>query len=69
MALAVLDGRLHPLTAWREAAGLTQSELARRAGIRIASVSDIEGGKTDPRQSTLKALAGVLGVSVGDLVP
>ena len=69
LALAVAEGQLHPLAAWRGVAGLTQAALAARAGLRSASVSDIEGGKSDPRLSTLTALATVLGLEVADLVP
>lgn len=65
---ASLDGTLHPLTAWRKAAGLTQAELAERAGLRKATVSDIEGGKIDPRLSSLRALAAALGVDIDDIV-
>lgn len=67
LAVQVLGG-LHPLIAWRKAAGLTQRELAERAGVRPATVSDIEAGKIDPRVSTMAALAKALGVGVGDLV-
>ena len=67
LALQVVEG-LHPLTAWRKAAGLTQGELADRAGVRVATVSDIESSKIDPRLSTMVALATALGVGVGDLV-
>ncbi|MGQ0565628.1 MAG: helix-turn-helix domain-containing protein [Gemmobacter sp.] len=67
LVLQVLDG-LHPLTAWRKALGLTQGELAEKAGVRVATVSDIESGKIDPRLSTLVSLAAALGVGVGDLV-
>lgn len=69
MALAVANGSLHPLTAWRRAAGLTQAALAEKSGQRSATISDIESGKTDPRLSTLKALAGALGLEIGDIVP
>lgn len=67
LALKVLDG-LHPLTAWRRAAGLSQAELATWAGVRVTTVSQIESRKIDPRLSTLVALAIALGVGVGDLV-
>lgn len=67
LALRVLDG-LSPLTAWRKAAGLTQGDLAERAGVRVATISDIESGKIDPRLSTMVALATALGMGVGDLV-
>lgn len=64
----MLDEGLHPLAAWRRAAGLTQEALALRAGLRAATISDIEGGRIDPRLSTLKALAGALELSVGDII-
>lgn len=37
----------------REKRGLSQSELARRAGITQAHVAKIESGKVDPRYSTV----------------
>lgn len=65
---ASLDGTMHPLTAWRKAAGLTQAALAHKAGIRTSTVCNIENGKINPRLSTVKALADALGVDVDDLV-
>jgi transcriptional regulator with XRE-family HTH domain len=52
----------------REAAGLTQQELANRAGLSISAVTQTEGGqKKDPKLSTLVALARVLGVSLDEV--
>ena len=68
LARQVWNGTLHPLAAWRKAVGLTQVELAARADIRPASVSDIESRKIDPRLSTLKALAGALKLGVEDII-
>lgn len=68
LLLASLDGTLHPLAAWRKAAGLTQAELADKAGLRKATVSDIENGKLDPRLSSLRALAAALKVDIDDIV-
>lgn len=65
---AMLDGSMHPLTAWRKAAGLTQGELSQKSGIRAATISDIESSKIDPRLSTIKAIADALGVDIDDLV-
>ena len=49
--------------------GLTQSELARRAGIRQGVLSYIESGRTKhPRIDTLSAIAAALGVSVDRLM-
>lgn len=49
----------------REAAGLTQQQLADAAGLAQGAVADLERGRRpDPRLSTALALAGALGVSV-----
>jgi DNA-binding XRE family transcriptional regulator len=69
LARAMLDGALHPLAAWRRAAGMKAAELARRAGVRAATVSDIERGRIDPRFGTVRALADVLGVDTDDIMP
>lgn len=68
LLVASLDGSMHPLTAWRKAAGLSQAALAHKAGIRTSTVCNIEKGRIDPRVSTVKALADVLGVDIDDLV-
>lgn len=65
---AILRGEIHPLTAWRKAAGLTQGQLAERANTRAATISDIEGNRIDPRLSTLSAISGALGVNLDDIV-
>jgi len=46
----------------RAAAGLTQSELARRLGIRPQSVQSWESGVSAPRARRLSEVAAVLGV-------
>lgn len=46
----------------REATGLTQSDLAEKAGTSRATIAQIESGQGDPRLSTLGALADALGV-------
>jgi transcriptional regulator with XRE-family HTH domain len=53
----------------RRRAGLTQGELAEKAGVGINTVLRIEtGGIEEPRVSTLRKLAGALGVEVRDLL-
>jgi DNA-binding XRE family transcriptional regulator len=69
LVVAVLSGAMHPLTAWRKAMGLTQAELAAKAQTRAATIADIEGGKIDPRYSTLKAIAGAIGVDAASIMP
>ena len=51
----------------RQRAGLSQTELARRIGCLQSTLSDIETGKTDPKQTRLEAIAGALNVPVSQL--
>lgn len=55
------------LRATRRAAGLSQQQLADRAGLSVSAVSKAEQGLTDPRGPTLEALARALGVTEADL--
>ncbi|WP_134670710.1 CBS domain-containing protein [Halorussus marinus] len=48
--------------------GLTQSELADRAGVSQPLIARIEGGDVDPRLSTLRRIVGALDESEGDIV-
>ncbi len=53
----------------REAAGLTQQQLAVAAGVTTSAVTQMEAGKIqNPRLDTVKALARALGVGLMDLV-
>jgi transcriptional regulator with XRE-family HTH domain len=52
----------------REAAGLSQEELAFRADVHRTQISLIESGHRAPRLDTLIKLAGALGVTAKDLV-
>jgi transcriptional regulator with XRE-family HTH domain len=52
----------------RRKAGLTQTELARKAGIAPNHLSRLESGeKIDPRFATVASLAAALGVSLHTL--
>lgn len=48
--------------------GWSQAELARRAGLRTATLSEIETGRRRPRQGSLKQIAAALGVPAGTLL-
>jgi transcriptional regulator with XRE-family HTH domain len=48
----------------REAAGLTQAQLAERSGMHTHGVTKIEQGDREPSWATVLALAGALGVNV-----
>lgn len=52
----------------RSARGLTQIELAMRAGLSRATVSALETGHANPSVSTLTAIARPLGQTFAELV-
>jgi transcriptional regulator with XRE-family HTH domain len=52
----------------REAAGIDQAELARRAKVEQSSISRWESGKREPGVSNLFALAEALGVDPAELL-
>jgi transcriptional regulator with XRE-family HTH domain len=52
----------------RKAKGWSQQDLAIRAHIHMVTVSEIERGATDPKQSTLESLARALDVPVAELL-
>jgi ribosome-binding protein aMBF1 (putative translation factor) len=52
----------------RQAAGLSQQQLAAASGIAQADISRIERGQTNPTAATLETLGGPLGVTL-DYIP
>jgi transcriptional regulator with XRE-family HTH domain len=50
------------LTGAREAAGLSQAELARRLGVKIKTLRAWEGDQSEPRANRLSMLCGILNV-------
>jgi len=52
----------------REAAGMSQASLAKRARLTRVYVTRLEGGRQDPSLSTINALARALGVPVTKLL-
>jgi len=56
------------LRSFRELSGMTQQDLAQKAGLSVSIVARLEqGAKSDPRVSTLQALANGLGIEIGQL--
>ena len=53
----------------RKAAGLTQTQLAERAGVTQAHISKLERGEWEPRLNTIVTLAKALGVKMAELLP
>jgi DNA-binding XRE family transcriptional regulator len=62
-AAYILASIAREIVADRKAAGLTQQELADRAGIRQETLSRIESGKHTPSLKTLKKIDRALGKS------
>jgi transcriptional regulator with XRE-family HTH domain len=53
----------------REERGQTQEEVARRAGLTLKHIGDIERGRIkDPHYSTLSGIARALDTTVADLM-
>ncbi|MDJ0859160.1 MAG: helix-turn-helix transcriptional regulator [Dinoroseobacter sp.] len=52
----------------REAAGLSQSQLARRLGVKLATLRGWENDVAEPRANRVQMLAGMLNVSLGWLL-
>ena len=49
----------------RRAAGLTQAALARRAGVSLATLQNIEAGRANPALATLCKILSALGLELG----
>lgn len=54
---------------WRDHRGLSAIDLAEKAGISAAYLSELEAGKKNGGIATLKKLAVALGIDLDDLVP
>lgn len=48
----------------REAAGLSQEDMARRLGVRLTTVQSWEDDQSEPRANRLQMMAGMLNVSI-----
>jgi mRNA interferase RelE/StbE len=64
-----LLNRESPVKVWREKLGLTQRQLASRAGTSQGLLAEIEAGRKHGSIATLRSIAGALGVSLDFLVP
>lgn len=52
------------LKSYRQQRGLTQTALATKAGISLATIQNIEAGKANPELSTLTEICRVLGLEL-----
>lgn len=67
MVERLLDGEA-PIKVWREYRGLKARELAERADVATAYLSEIENGKKPGSAEALSRIARVLGVDIEDLL-
>jgi transcriptional regulator with XRE-family HTH domain len=52
------------MTGAREASGFSQTELAKRMGVKVKTIRAWENDQSEPRANKLQMLAGMLGVSI-----
>jgi hypothetical protein len=64
----LIDGE-NPIRVWREHRGLSLRTLAARAGTSPSVLSDMETGKSEGRPAILRRIAGILKVSLDELIP
>lgn len=67
VVFALLDGD-NPIKVWRTYRGLTQAELAQKAGISVPYLSQIETQKRTGTTEVLLAIAKALNVTLEDVV-
>jgi DNA-binding XRE family transcriptional regulator len=60
----IIRDEMTPARAWREYLGLTQADVAARAGMTQAALSQIESGAHKARKATKAKLAAALGITV-----
>ena len=56
------------LSSAREAVDMTQATLARRLGVKLATLKSWEEDRSEPRANRLQMLSGLLGVSLSWLI-
>lgn len=64
----VIEKDFNLLKAWRKHLGLTQKEVAQRAGITQSALSQMECTAGNNRTATLEKLAKALGIATSQLV-
>lgn len=52
------------VTAAREGAQMTQADLSRRLGVKLATIKAWEDDRSEPRANKVQMMAGMLGVSI-----
>jgi DNA-binding XRE family transcriptional regulator len=65
---AAIESGEHPVRAIRKYRGLTQIDVAERAGLRQGYIADIEAGRKTGSAASLKAIAAALAVPLDVIV-
>lgn len=52
----------------RERKGVAKRTLAKRSGVHVNIIDQLERGKTDPRLSSVELLADALGLSIDEYI-
>jgi DNA-binding XRE family transcriptional regulator len=65
---AAIESGEHPVRAIRKYRRLTQSDVAKRAGLRQGYIADIEAGKKKGSAASLKSIAAALNVPLDVIV-
>lgn len=68
MVNSIIEGE-SALRAWRKYRGYTQEQLAEKAKVRKATVSEIESGKAQGKPAIWRSFADVLNVTVDHILP
>lgn len=68
VVMRMVEGE-NPIRVYRELRGMSAKELAEKAGIAQAYLSQLETGKREGPVATLRRLAEALSVTIDDLVP
>lgn len=55
------------LREWRDERVFGQADLAKHAGVRQATIAEIETGKRVPRRETMRKISAALGVDVREV--
>ncbi|MDY0275098.1 MAG: helix-turn-helix transcriptional regulator [Desulfomicrobium sp.] len=63
----IIRDEMTPARAWREHLGFTQTEVAQRAGMSQAALSQIESGAHTIRKATREKLARAMGITAVQL--
>ena len=67
LVFALIEGA-NPLRTWREYRHLSQNDLAQKAGISVPYLSQLESDKRKGSLQILEKLAGILNLTVDDLL-